>query len=124
MFATTSALTLLKSHTPAGIPTKQKKKLLLHLFSGTEKTSLLAIGLNGKVHFFQNLVTPNYIPMKMNDLNSASFYTLAYHVRRKVEQLIQEQDYVDFPQELADVIECQLLPALKAIDSYEEATES
>jgi len=62
--------------------------------------------------------------MTMTELNSASLYTLAYHVRRRVEQLIQEQDYVALPQELADVIECQLLPALKAIDYYEEAPES
>lgn len=62
--------------------------------------------------------------MTTTELNTASFYTLAYHVRRRVERLIQEQDYTFLPQELADVIESQLLPALKAIDSYEEATES
>ena len=62
--------------------------------------------------------------MITTELNTASFYTLAYHVRRRVEQLIQEQDYVDLPQELADVIERQLLPALEAIDYYAEATES
>lgn len=62
--------------------------------------------------------------MTTTELNTASFYTLAYHVRRRVEQLIQEQDYVALPQELADVIESQLLPALVAIDYYEEAIES
>ena len=62
--------------------------------------------------------------MTTTELNTASFYTLAYHVRRRVEQLIQEQDYVALPQELADVIESQLLPALEAIDYYAEATES
>lgn len=61
--------------------------------------------------------------MTTTELSKASFYTLAYHVRRRVEQLIQEQDYVGLPQELADVIETQLLPALKAIDYYEEAAE-
>ncbi len=39
--------------------------------------------------------------MTTTELNSASFYTLAYHVRRRVEQLIQEQDYTFLPQELA-----------------------
>ena len=62
--------------------------------------------------------------MTTTELNTASFYTLAYHVRRRVEQLIQEQDYVSLPQELADVIESQLLPALVAIDYYAEVTES
>lgn len=62
--------------------------------------------------------------MNTYNLNGVNIYTLAYHVRRRVEQLIQEQDYVSLPQELADVIESQLLPALKAIDYYEEAAES
>ena len=59
--------------------------------------------------------------MTTTELNSASFYTLAYHVRRRVEQLIQEQDYIFLPQELADVVESQLLPALEAIDYYDGA---
>ena len=59
----------------------------------------------------------------MNGYNfyGASIYEVAHHARKRVERLIQEQDYRFLPQELADVVEGQLLPALEAIDLYDGA---
>jgi len=59
--------------------------------------------------------------MNTYNLHGASIYQLAYHARKRVERLIQEQDYRFLPSELADVVEGQLLPALEAIDYYDGA---
>jgi len=75
---------------------------------------LCACEIAACINQFEN--NKHYIPMKLNELNTADFPTLAYHVRRRVEQLIKEQDYATMSDELADVIEGDLLPALKALD--------
>ena len=59
--------------------------------------------------------------MNTYTLHGASIYQLAHHARKRVERLIQEQDYRFLPSELADVVEGQLLPALEAIDYYDGA---
>ena len=59
----------------------------------------------------------------MIELYTASFPTLAYFTRRRVEQLIQEPAYRLYSSEMADVIEDQLIPALKALEDYEELNQ-